>query len=868
MSRKAEIEKIFKDHWPKMARMIERGNTPSAVAKKFKLSPATFNRKLTKEGYKHKARGRTPQAVKERSRDLFNRGWPISRISLFLKVEQDHIQNWIQERLESENIDRNNKKDYIKNPAPKASKEATRIREISKVPRHKRGRRWTQEQKEFVFKLIKGKWPPYEIYRIANASKARQRMIWQELGGKGSPPNLQGLERVIGEKKERRKEFAKKVKEAVTETLGEEQIVELPKLPEAEEKIEKALPKMIAKMEPQAPGTPEKRRVLPGSYEDEILKLPVGSLIEAPKELQEGPKKRMRVRKPKSIKIGKKTIKDFSNNGNYFEISSAIEFDDLFDEQGRRRKISFKNFKPDDLAFAADVMVASGVPTIASKKGGLPDSYLNENMPERFQAKYGRALDAAYSAVQEYKALKDRIKKGQTPNRINEYLATAFQAFSPESNLQLSERKQKEKFVNIIWQDMNDAERALSIFHLRTAARNGIPNDRALAMGKIAAQAIEQQQEKILSQTLESQRKKFGYAIYANNQKYFAISNFWPGLKDENEAELQIRAASLSQSGFPTTFSGSGKYPTAFKKEIAPPEVLKKWNEALQKSTSLRNEYRLRKRNIARTGEQIKSLSRFDSAPKGNRGYVSKFMKVWLLQIANMYGGSEEQRALAQERAKAIYQKMPVMDRYILTFDYKLALPSGLPSSRGGNIGRSILRSETKQEGVQKREELQGATDHSELAPNKKVFEVSNNWRAFKSDTQPELLIRAFALTDAGFPARVAEGGSEPQNIYDWPVVLQEKYNFAMRRSRTLIRKYKEILMSFRKKKEFFPDQKVFFQKNALAFDPRASQKERKKAFNWLIDYFRKLNAPQRVFAVFDLRAYEQNGKPIRISML
>lgn len=177
---------VYDKHFEDIVREFEGGAEETDIAARYGVSGPTIGRWLTKAGYKHRGRGRYPIAMKQRAADLHSRGWSMDAISDLLKVDRDFVDEWIREAPKPE-----------KNPRKRPAKQkiSARAQELIDNPpweRHKRGRRWTEEQKKNVLDLMVRKFTPLEVFWIAGASRARQRMIWQEFGGKGHPPNLEG----------------------------------------------------------------------------------------------------------------------------------------------------------------------------------------------------------------------------------------------------------------------------------------------------------------------------------------------------------------------------------------------------------------------------------------------------------------------------------------------------------------------------------------------------------------------------------------------------------------------------------------------------------------------------------------------------
>lgn len=224
-------KQIYEDHFEEMARQYEGGAEMEDIAERYDVSTSTVYRWLLDAGYKHRGKGRYPKAMKKRAAELAARGWSYKAIANLLDVERPCVDEWVK-GFTGEAIKPNPGRKRKKPKEPEISKEAQELIDNPPWTRHKRGRRWTDEQKRNVLELMERGFTPLEVWRIAGASKQRQRMVWREFGGVGPPPNL---------KKKRKK---KKREERIRELREERK-----RRPEIEE---------------QAPRGPRKRIVAPG----------------------------------------------------------------------------------------------------------------------------------------------------------------------------------------------------------------------------------------------------------------------------------------------------------------------------------------------------------------------------------------------------------------------------------------------------------------------------------------------------------------------------------------------------------------------------------------------------------------------------
>lgn len=172
---------IYEENFEQIAEGFEGGEEEVDLAAQFGVSPPTIGRWLFDAGYKHRGRGRYPIAMKTRAGILAEQGWDYDDIAKLLKVTRELVDEW--------------SRNPVPNPSPpvkkpRISKEAQELIENPPWTRHVRGRRWTEEQKLNVLELMQGGFTPLEVFRIAGASKARQRSVWGEYGRGGHPPNL------------------------------------------------------------------------------------------------------------------------------------------------------------------------------------------------------------------------------------------------------------------------------------------------------------------------------------------------------------------------------------------------------------------------------------------------------------------------------------------------------------------------------------------------------------------------------------------------------------------------------------------------------------------------------------------------------
>jgi transposase len=156
---------IFEESMGDIQRDFEGGAEIKEIAAKYEVSPPTITNWLIKAGYKHRKKGRYPQAMKDRARDLETRGWePIAIANLF-KTKLPYVLKWLGRAPEGAGI-------FARPRAAPMEGESQR---------HITGRRWTEEQKDGVMDLLTaGVFDVDQIYRLTNASRVRQQRIWRE----------------------------------------------------------------------------------------------------------------------------------------------------------------------------------------------------------------------------------------------------------------------------------------------------------------------------------------------------------------------------------------------------------------------------------------------------------------------------------------------------------------------------------------------------------------------------------------------------------------------------------------------------------------------------------------------------------------
>lgn len=163
---------VFEDHMDGIVRDFKGGAEMREIATKYDVSPPTIGNWLIEAGYKHRNKGRYPNAMKKRAVDLETEGWDPIAISNLFKAKLSYVLSWLGRDPEGAGI-------------------YSRVEGASMEPEYKRhvtGRRWTDAQKDEVVRLLQTDvFSVVQIYRIANASRIRQQRIWADLVGTEFP---------------------------------------------------------------------------------------------------------------------------------------------------------------------------------------------------------------------------------------------------------------------------------------------------------------------------------------------------------------------------------------------------------------------------------------------------------------------------------------------------------------------------------------------------------------------------------------------------------------------------------------------------------------------------------------------------------
>lgn len=158
---------IWDEHMPDIERAYEGGAEIKEIAIRYGVSGPTITNWLIDAGYRKKRRGRYPIVMKEKAVELANRGWSAQAIANLFRVKVKWVLLWLGEETEQTIEFRE-----VFDPA------------LQDTGRHKRGRRWTREQKiEVLDHLNVGLLSVSQIYQMTGASRRRQVAIWKEFMG-------------------------------------------------------------------------------------------------------------------------------------------------------------------------------------------------------------------------------------------------------------------------------------------------------------------------------------------------------------------------------------------------------------------------------------------------------------------------------------------------------------------------------------------------------------------------------------------------------------------------------------------------------------------------------------------------------------
>ena len=513
------VQELQSNRIGKVVRAYERGMPLSTIATKVGVSPPTIAKWLTQEGYKHKNKGRIPLAMKARVRDLHLRGWSDAEISRLLNLGMDRVQEF---SSPIENPILGGEKDplKVKGQKPKRrKKKKTKKRSGSKKkdkekpdwppPRHKCRKHWNENEKAYVLELIGKGISPGAIYKRMRASRKRQVRIWREAGNEGLPPNFppprgefepqegakpmkeskRGAElRAAGEEQIAALEAAAEERKARIRQLeaeaaaDEKRIKELSREAQAQARRLESAEAAMAKRRGLPAPKPTRRRVEAGSYEHEVLGLPVGSLAE-PKQLG----------RPRT----KKQTHEYADNGRYFTVSR--DWADLSDA------------KKDELTMFAAYLTSKRFPARATKKGDQPKAYFEGQMPKKIEDRWVKTVDTGLDLLEKYRAKKMALRKNKMfSKRIAFWLESVYDGWRNPS-LNSSQKASARNLAGERWAKLSKLEKLVMIYDMEYAEKGGMPTtlgiDRSQAAKILAEKAGRRASRKLIQRNIESKQK-------------------------------------------------------------------------------------------------------------------------------------------------------------------------------------------------------------------------------------------------------------------------------------------------------------------------------------------------------------------------
>lgn len=163
-------------YFDQVAAAWQNGMPIKDIAALYGLSKRTVRVWLEKAGLKHKRFTRWSDETKRQAIELYSQGYSSINVAKMMGIKPSVISNWLRDAGFSPAADRRQRdaEARVLYPNPKPAKP-------NPGDRHKRGKRWTEEQKREVFRLIQKGLEPIEIYRQTGASRKRQGMIKSEL---------------------------------------------------------------------------------------------------------------------------------------------------------------------------------------------------------------------------------------------------------------------------------------------------------------------------------------------------------------------------------------------------------------------------------------------------------------------------------------------------------------------------------------------------------------------------------------------------------------------------------------------------------------------------------------------------------------
>lgn len=485
------VQELFNAKIRKAVLAYERGASLKAIAGRVGVSAPTVAKWLAAEGYRRKGTGRIPIAMKARVRDLVARGWSVEAVGGLLGLGAAAVEK-LSGPIENPIL---GGRDPLKIKGQQKRKKDRPAKETKKTkwppPKHKCRKRWNPVEEAYVIQLIEKKVPPGVIYKKMRASRNRQARIWKKNGNDGRPPNLPPAGEPFvprgpsgagaaykAEEAERVRKFEAEIEEQrkqIADATAEyfENQNKLKILVQKNNELRELQAKAEKQLEITARYTPEeRRRVLPGSYEAEQLKLPVGTLVG----------RRERVERPKSLG-------QYADNGRYFTVST--DWPEL------------RGATQDELILLADYMTRRKFPARAERHGKFPSAYIDNTWPKKVADKWIEVIDGGMSLLREYSERKKTLSsRNMYSKQIAQYLAAAYDAYR---NPKLT-REQKASAQNELedqWARTRRIDRYIMVYAMGVADVDGKPTTRGIDRGLAAKILLERASRAIVRKLTE-----------------------------------------------------------------------------------------------------------------------------------------------------------------------------------------------------------------------------------------------------------------------------------------------------------------------------------------------------------------------------
>jgi hypothetical protein len=499
------VQEIFEKKIRKVARAYENDTDIATIAKAVGVSAPTVAKWLTKEGYRRKKRGRIPLAMKARVRDLHQRGWEDDAICSLLELDPSQVEEWSRPQenpilggesdpLKVRGLKAKKKPGQSRRPRKHRNRGGGIESALLPAkedkdkgwppPKHKCGKHWKPAEESYVLSLIEKGVGPGAIYKRMRASRARQIKVWRKSGGDGLPPNFpppkdftpdpnmvrrlesdrseakraedEALER-IRDLEEAALERQVRIQELEASAAVEENKIRLLELAQKRLSLDRAAREVRLEQAQAALDMGKRRehdsselprahrareRVLPGSFEHEVLELEPGSIARPPKP----------------------EVTDYADNGSYFVVSN-----DWADLEDATR---------DELEVVAHFLTKAGFNASVETSGDQPRAYYDSTWPKRIEDKWVATVGDAVEFLNKYRDRRKTLLADRMETKpIIKYLVHAYLG-SPD--------------MLDSWAAIPRLDRFVLVFHSKIADLDGNPTAHGVVLGQSAARLIEQ----------------------------------------------------------------------------------------------------------------------------------------------------------------------------------------------------------------------------------------------------------------------------------------------------------------------------------------------------------------------------------------